>query len=182
MHGLFTFSAHPHKHLSARFGTTLLKKNLNFQGAYRKYSSFFQEGWSTTWPAPFREDPFSPKRDPPGKRNSPSPIFSDFLHSPSSPLPVLPSALGAFTSLEHNLPPSLKNLIFLGRLPKKVKFFFFSRGLSAIMTTLCVSEGNPWPQLFASVKWEGVFLGGRSTQWPHMDLQECILKNAYSFP
>ena len=69
MHGLFTFSAHPHKHLSARFGTTLLKNNLNFQGAYRKYSSFF------------------------------------------------------------------------------------SRGLSAIMTTLCVSEGNPWPQLFASVKW-----------------------------
>ena len=124
MHGLFTFSAHPHKHLSARFGTTLLEKNLNFQGAYRKYSSFFQEGWSTTWPAPFREDPFSPKSDPPGKRNSPSPIFSDFLHSPSSPLPVLPSALGAFTSLEHNLPPSLKNLIFLGRLPKKVKFFF----------------------------------------------------------
>ena len=27
------------------------------------------------------------------------------------------------------------------------------------MTTLCVSEGNHWPQLFASVKWEGVFFG-----------------------
>ena len=42
MHGLFTFSAHPHKHLSARFGTTLLKKkNLNFPGSLPKIFKFF---------------------------------------------------------------------------------------------------------------------------------------------
>ena len=75
MHACILFFLLPrtHKHLSARFGTTLLKKNLNFQGAYLKYSSFF------------------------------------------------------------------------------------SRGLSAIMTKLCVSEGTPWPQLFDSVKWESRF-------------------------
>ena len=154
-----------------------LEKNLNFQGAYRKYSSFFQEGWSTTWPAPFREDPFSPKRDPPGKRNSPSPIFSDFLHSPSSPLPVLPSALGAFTSLEHNLPPSLKNLIFLGKLPKKVKFFF-KRVVSNHDNTLCL-----WRESLASTLCLRE-MGGRfffleiNTMTPQgpprMQIQKCI--------
>ena len=117
--------------------TTLLKKNLNFQGAYRKYSSFFSRGLKYNLARAFPGGPLFPKRDPPGKRNSPSQIFSDFLHSPSSPLPVLPSALGAFTSLEHNLPPSLKNLIFLGRLPKIFKLFF-KRVVSNHDNTLCL--------------------------------------------
>ena len=45
------------------------------------------------------------------------------------------------------------------------------------MTTLCVSEGNHWPQLFASVKWEGVFLeiNTMTPQGPpRMQIQKCI--------
>ena len=36
--------------------------------------------------------------------------LSNFLHSPCSPLPVLPSALRAFTSLEHNQAPLQENV------------------------------------------------------------------------
>ena len=45
------------------------------------------------------------------------------------------------------------------------------------MTTLCVSEGSHWPQRFASVKWEGVFLeiNTMSPQGPpRMQIQKCI--------
>ena len=44
----------------------------------------------------------------------------------------------------------------------------FSRGLSAIMTKLGVSEGMSWPKLFASMKWESRFFGEH-----HNDTQEC---------
>jgi len=74
-------------------------------------------------------------------------------------------------------PPSWKkNLNFQGAYQKYSSFF--SRGLSAIMTTLCVSEGNHGPHRFAPGKWGGVFFLEINTMTPQgpprMQIQKCI--------